>query len=111
MVAAVWPEWLDEQRRATEQGTCLAAFDHEDGQAVGFACHSVNRGGWFGPTGTVPDHRGRGIGHALLSEVCRDLMVAGYRDVEICWIGPFRFYATAGGAMSRTFRTFRRAKP
>jgi GNAT superfamily N-acetyltransferase len=111
LVDREWPEWLAEQRRASEQGTCLAAFDRTTGAPVAFACHSVNRAGWFGPTATTTDHRHQGIGHALLSEVCRDLMVAGYADVEIAWIGPFGFYARAGGAMSRVFRTFRRQKP
>jgi GNAT superfamily N-acetyltransferase len=80
-------------------------------RAVGFACHSVNRAGWFGPTGTDPARRGAGVGHALLAEVCRDAMVAGYADVEISWIGPMRFYAKAGGAVSRVFRVLGKRRP
>jgi GNAT superfamily N-acetyltransferase len=111
LVEREWPTWVDEQRRATEQGTCLAAFDMATGEAVAFACHSVNRAGWFGPTGTAPSHRRRSIGLALLGEVCTDLRVAGFTDVEICWIGPVGFYAAAGGWISRTYRTYRRQKP
>jgi GNAT superfamily N-acetyltransferase len=111
LVAREWPNWVDEQRRATEQGTCLAAFDAATGEAVAFACHSVNRAGWFGPTGTVPSHRHRSIGLALLGEVCTDLRAAGFADVEICWIGPVGFYAAAGGSISRVYRTYRRRKP
>ena len=37
--------------------------------------------------------------------------VAGFTDVEICWIGPVGFYAAAGGSISRTYRTYRRRKP
>ena len=111
LVSRDWPNWLDEQRRATEQGTCLAAFDSTTGDAVAFACHSVNRAGWFGPTGTAPTHRHRSIGLALLGEVCTDLMVAGFAEVEVCWIGPVGFYAAAGGAISRVYRTSRRRKP
>ena len=110
LVELVWPEWLTETRRAIEQGTCLAAFD-VDGVATGFACHSVNRAAWFGPTGTHPDHRHQGTGLALLGAVAKDLMVAGYADTEICWIGPVGFYAAAGGAVSRTFRTLRKRRP
>ena len=109
-VAREWPNWVAEQRRAVEQGTCLAAFDSSTGEAVAFACHSVNRAGWFGPTGTAPAHRHRSIGLALLGEVCTDLMVAGFSDVEICWIGPIGFYAAAGGVISRCYRTSRRRK-
>jgi GNAT superfamily N-acetyltransferase len=110
LIAPIWPEWIDEARRAVEQGTCLATFD-ESGVATAFACHSVNRAAWFGPTGTHPDRRREGAGLALLGEVCKDLMVAGYRDVEICWIGPVGFYAAAGGAVSRVFRTLRKRRP
>lgn len=110
LVAQRWPEWSAEQRRGTEQGTCVAAFDPGTGEAVAFACHSVNRAGWFGPTGTDDAWRHRGIGLALLGQVCTDLSVAGYTDVEIAWIGPVGFYAAAGGRMSRVFRTYGRPK-
>jgi GNAT superfamily N-acetyltransferase len=110
MIAPVWPEWLAETGRAIEQGTCLATFD-PTGAPTAFACHSVNRAAWFGPTGTDPARRHEGAGLALLGEVGKDLMVAGYRDVEICWIGPVGFYAAAGGAVSRVFRTLRKARP
>ncbi len=111
LVGREWPHWLAEARRGIEQGTCLAAFDAGTGDAVGFACHSVNRAGWFGPTGTAPTHVHRGIGLALLGEVCADCMVAGFATVEICWIGPVGFYAVAGGTISRVYRTYRRRRP
>jgi GNAT superfamily N-acetyltransferase len=133
LVAREWPEWTPETAVALAQGSCFAAFDaagdvegdaEGDGagdgagdvegvarRAVGFACHSVNRAGWFGPTGTDPARRGAGVGHALLAEVCRDAMVAGYADVEISWIGPMRFYAKAGGAVSRVFRVLGKRRP
>ena len=110
LVARHWPEWTPETSVGLAQGSCFAAFD-ADRRAVGFACHSVNRAGWFGPTGTDPSCRGAGIGHALLAEVCRDAMVAGYPDVEISWIGPMRFYAKAGGSVSRVFRMLHKPKP
>jgi GNAT superfamily N-acetyltransferase len=111
LVEREWPEWVPETARALDQGTCLAAFDVDSGDPIGFACHSVNRAGWFGPTGTAPAARHRGVGLALLGEVCADLMVAGFRDVEICWIGPVGFYAAAGGEVSRVYRTARRRDP
>ncbi len=110
LVAGRWPEWSAEQRRGAEQGTCVGAFDAASGDAVAFACHSVNRAGWFGPTGTADDWRHRGIGLALLGQVCADLSVAGFTAVEICWIGPVGFYAAAGGTFSRVYRTLRKAK-
>jgi GNAT superfamily N-acetyltransferase len=102
--AAEWPHWDAELRRGAEHGSCVAAFA-SDGAPVGFACHSVNRAGWFGPTGTDPAWRHRGIGAALLGACCRDLMAAGHTSVEIAWIGPLGFYArTAGAVVSRVFR-------
>src|SRR5205823_6329705 len=40
----------------------------QDGAYCAFAAHDGNnRGlGWFGPTGTWPAHRGKGLGEALL---------------------------------------------
>jgi ribosomal protein S18 acetylase RimI-like enzyme len=58
--------------------------------------------------GTDPAHRRAGVGHALLGAACRDLMAAGFRDVEIAWIGPIGFYASAGASVSRVFRTARK---
>jgi hypothetical protein len=46
----------------------------------------------------------------LLSELCRDLMVARFQMAEISWVGPVRFYAKAGAAVSRSFRTFLKVK-
>jgi mycothiol synthase len=99
------PSWRLEVARGIEHGAChVAADDH--GAVVGFACHSVNRAAWVGPIGTDPAVRGRGVGAALLSALCVDLAVAGYRDAEISWIGPVGFYArTAGASISRVFRT------
>jgi GNAT superfamily N-acetyltransferase len=101
-----WPSWLSELDRAAEQGCCHAAWDEAAGVPVGFACHSVNRAGWVGPMGTDPGRRTRGTGLALLSELCRDLMVARFEMAEISWVGPVRFYAKAGASVSRSFRTF-----
>lgn len=102
-----WPHWVPELRRAIEQGGCFAAWGNDDA-VVGFACHSVNRAGWVGPMATDPTGRGTGVGSALLGSVCTDLMVAGFTEAEIAWVGPVRFYAKAGARVSRTFRTFHR---
>jgi GNAT superfamily N-acetyltransferase len=97
-----FPHWMPELRRGIDHGACHAAFDPEP---IGFACHSVNRIGWVGPMGTDPERRHKRVGAALLSELCKDLRVAGFADAEIAWVGPVGFYArTAGAAVSRTFR-------
>jgi GNAT superfamily N-acetyltransferase len=118
LVARHWPEWLAETRRAIEHGCCHGAFagpDTGDGDeqvdAIGFACHSVNRAGWLGPMGTDPDRRAAGVGRALLGQVCRDLMIAEMSETEISWVGPVRFYAKQGATVSRVFRQYRLRRP
>jgi GNAT superfamily N-acetyltransferase len=113
LVERQWPWWWPETARGIEGAGCLGAFVVEEQapagvMAVGFVCHSVNRAGWLGPMGTDPAHRRAGVGHALLGAACRDLMAAGFRDVEIAWIGPIGFYASAGASVSRVFRTARK---
>lgn len=106
-----WAHWVPELRRAIEQGGCHGAFDEHDRAVLGFACHSVNRAAWVGPMGTDGARRGRGVGHALLGALCTDLMTANFRDAEISWVGPVRFYAKAGARVSRMFRLYRKRKP
>lgn len=128
LLEAHWPEWIPETHRAIEQGCCIAAFVPDPGgdgplrtadpgpddvpeRVIGFACHSVNRSGWLGPMGTDPDRRAAGVGHALLGQVCRDLMIAEFTHTEISWVGPIRFYAKAGATVSRVFRRYRKTRP
>jgi len=101
-----WPYWRAEAARGVEHGACHAAFDSADGGIVGFACHSVNRGGWVGPIGVNPERQRGGVGGALLSALFVDLRVARHATAEIAWIGPIGFYAkVAGAVVSRVFRT------
>jgi GNAT superfamily N-acetyltransferase len=105
-----WPHWVAETRRGIEHGSCFAAL--AGGDVVGFACHSVNRGGWVGPMGTDPGRQRGGVGSALLGSLCQDLRVAGYPDAEIAWVATVRFYAKAAGAsVSRVFRQLVKPRP
>jgi mycothiol synthase len=62
------------------------------------AADGNNQGlGWFGPEWTHPDHRGRGLGRALLIPCLLD--VRGLPDAGvIAWVGPKEFYAKSCGA-------------
>lgn len=73
-----------------------------DGALAAFAAHDGNnRGlGWFGPAGTLPEHRGKGLGAALLLPCLLDVAAAGQVEGVIAWIGPRDFYARAAGAVS-----------
>jgi GNAT superfamily N-acetyltransferase len=106
------PAWAHEAARGIEHGACHAAFDAIDGGVIGFACHSVNRAGWFGPTGVDPDRQRRGVGGPLLAACLQDLQVAGFDRCEIAWIGPTGFYVKAAGAeVGRAFRIVGKQKP
>jgi mycothiol synthase len=110
LVRREWPWWDAEVLRAVEHGCCHVALRDDDASpALGFACHSVNRAGWIGPMGTAPTEQRAGIGAALLSQVCRDLMTADFAQAEIASVGPVSFFAKAAGAtVSRSFRSFSR---
>ena len=108
---AFQPAWRKESARGIEHGACHGAFD-DAGELLGFATHSVNRAGWFGPTGVDPEKRRGGVGGPLLAACLQDLRVAGFDRCEISWIGPVGFYAKAAGAeVSRVFQLVGKAKP
>nr|MDQ3301155.1 GNAT family N-acetyltransferase [Myxococcota bacterium] len=69
-----------------------------DGAYCAFAAHDGNnRGlGWFGPTGTWPAHRGKGLGEALLLACLVDV-AAEHARCEVAWIGPRPFYEKVAG--------------
>ncbi len=83
--AASWPRRSDEIARALEHGTCHVAVASPDGTdaVVGIATHSIARAGWMGPLVVVAGHRRRGVGRALLGQVCRDLMIAEFDHVVV----------------------------
>jgi hypothetical protein len=113
MIAAsrLWPWWSDEVARSLEHGTCHVAttITADSGeQVIGIGCHSVTRATWVGPIGVVDTHRRRGVGHALLGQICRDLMIADFPRAEAPEVapGPIEGFLTAAG--SSPVRQYRR---
>lgn len=97
------PNWIDELERSVALGGCVV---HRD---LGFACIDVNREGWFGPTATHPDGRGRGIGTSTLCAALERLRGRGHEHAEIAWAAALPFYAKAVGArVSRVFWWYRK---
>lgn len=109
------PVWADEVARALgpELGGAAAAYtprlpegaavhlaQSPSGAPVAFAAHDGNnRGlGWFGPMGTLPAHRGRGLGEALVLCCLADVGERPDGGV-IAWVGPEAFYARTCGAV------------
>ncbi len=82
------------------------------GEIIAFSAHSTQNREWgfFGPMGTSPAARGRGLGRLLLIHCLNDLYDAGHRSSVIPWVGPIGFYADAVGALvERVFWRYRLA--
>jgi GNAT superfamily N-acetyltransferase len=93
-----WPFELERALGHDPAGVHVAL--HE-GAYCAFAAHDGNnRGlGWFGPTGTWPAHRGKGLGEALLLACLVDV-AAEHAFCEVAWIGPRPFYEKVAGIAS-----------
>ncbi|MBO6576532.1 MAG: GNAT family N-acetyltransferase [Rhodothermales bacterium] len=110
LIERIWPAWRGEVEAALRR-SLPGLFLAWTGDAVAaFSAHDANnRGtGWFGPMGTDPDHRGRGLGRELLVRSLLDLRRGGQEQAVIPWVGPIEFYADAVGA--RVDRRFVRLK-
>jgi len=97
-----WPFEIERALGYEPAGVHVALHD---GSYCGFAAHNGNnRGlGWFGPTGTWPAHRGKGLGEALLMACLVDVSTER-SQCEVAWIGPRPFYdKVAGIAADRRF--------
>ncbi len=78
-------------------------------RVVAFAAYDVSGPGRFGPTGTQPDYRHRGIGSALMRACLRDIRDRGDAIAEICWVGPIGYYARVLDArIHRAYWCFRK---
>ncbi len=92
--------WKFEMTRATQvSGGVHIAIARDTGEFAGFAVHDGNNAGrgWFGPTGTLPSHRGRGLGAAALMACLLDVRAAGHSHCQVAWIGPREFYDKIAG--------------
>lgn len=99
-----WPYEVERALGHAPSGVHIAC---KDGTYCAFAAHDGNnRGlGWFGPTGTLPAHRGQGLGEALLLACLLDV-AKEHEQCEVAWIGPRPFYdKVAGVAADRHFVT------
>jgi mycothiol synthase len=97
--------WPFELARSLEHSPAGVHVALQAGAYCAFAAHDGNnRGlGWFGPTGTWPEHRGKGLGEALLVACLVDV-ARDHDRCEVAWIGPRPFYEKAAGIVAeRTF--------
>jgi ribosomal protein S18 acetylase RimI-like enzyme len=86
--------WAFESERAFASAAGGVVFAEEHGAIAGFAAVEANNAGLgtFGPVGTDPRTRGRGLGRALLHAALGVLREAGYPKVVIPWIASSEYY-------------------
>lgn len=62
-------------------------------EILGFACYESTARNFFGPTGTLENERGKGIGKILLIKSLESMREMGYAYAIIGGVGPAEFYA------------------
>ncbi|MDE5420399.1 GNAT family N-acetyltransferase [Labilibaculum sp. DW002] len=105
-VAEEWKLWQFELAMAYKSDPIAIHVAKLKGKIKAFSAHSANNKGlpWFGPMGTHPDLRGKGIGKVLLYRCLEDLKNLGYKTAIIPWVGPIDFYSHhAGAVVERVF--------
>jgi GNAT superfamily N-acetyltransferase len=107
--AREYPHWIEELSVGIDKGGAFAARRADDGETIGFACHSVNRRAWIGPMATEPSRQHGGVGSALLAALCEDLAHDGITAGEISWVSNLRFYGKCGATVSRIFQGGRKS--
>ena len=111
-LVAFWPAWQSEVAVAKSNQQPSLHLAVEDDQVVGFSAYDSNNlgTGWFGPMGTHPDFRGRGIGEVLLKLCLADIHRQGHSSAIIPWVGPVKFYSRHVGArIDRIFYRYEKA--
>ena len=111
LVADHWPGWRSEVGGAFANDPISLHVTFRGEECVAFSGYQGNnRGlGWFGPMGTLPELRGKGVGGLLLRLCLLDLATQGWRQAIIPWVGPTRFYARyAGASLDRCFYAYRK---
>jgi GNAT superfamily N-acetyltransferase/N-acetylglutamate synthase-like GNAT family acetyltransferase len=93
--------WSEEIQLAFKNDP-VSAFIAKDssGKIVGFAGHSIQFPGSFGPTGVLKTLRGKGLGGVLLKWCAHDLKNAGMNKMIIMWVegDTMKFYSKSIGA-------------
>lgn len=94
-VEAEWKLWQYELEMAYKTQPIGIHIAKLNGKIRAFSAHSANNKGmpWFGPMGTHPDLRGKGMGRVLLYRCLEDLKNMGYKTAVIPWVGPIDFYS------------------
>ncbi|GMQ82395.1 MAG: hypothetical protein BMS9Abin05_1846 [Rhodothermia bacterium] len=105
-VSSEWKAWVPEVKCSLLRDPVAVFLALKCEEIVAFSAYEGNNAGLgtFGPMGTAPDFRGRGLGENLLKRCLTDLEKMGYKRVTIPWVAPIGFYAkTVSATISRVF--------
>ncbi len=101
-----FPAWIGEIESTFKNHPISLHIALHGEDVVAFSCYDANNKGtgWFGPIGTDPICRGKGIGGILLRRCLNDMKKQGQPISVIPWIGPIAFYLHYANAhISRIF--------
>ena len=104
-----WEQWENEIRMSFKDDPHSIHVAKLNGEIKAFSAHNANNKGtgWFGPMGTHPDLRGKGIGGILLKRCLKDMKDQGHQQIIIPWVAPIAFYAHyANAKIDRVFWRF-----
>ncbi|MBR8533998.1 GNAT family N-acetyltransferase [Carboxylicivirga sediminis] len=104
-----WLLWTNEVEMAFSDEVPSIHIALLNGEVKAFSAHNANNKGtgWFGPMGTHPDLRGKGMGAILLKRCLQDMKEMGLSRSIIPWVGPIDFYAWHANALvDRVFWRF-----
>ncbi len=107
-----WPPWKAEIDRTFANDPVSLYLALESNAVLGFSAYDANNvgTGWFGPMGTAPAARGRGVGAVLLKRCLADMKAQGHATSTIPWVAPIAFYAHHVGAeISRLFYRYEKS--
>ena len=86
--------WSGEVISAFQNNPITLFIAEQDENLLAFSAHEGNNKGtgWFGPMGTDPALRGKGVGGILLKKCLKDMKEMGFVKATIPWVGPIPFY-------------------
>lgn len=86
--------WEAEVRTAftTVPPKIFIAADQDTGSLIGFCCWDCTALGFLGPIGVSTEHKGRGIGKALVQSTLHSMAEHGYAYAIIGDAGPVEFF-------------------